>query len=414
MIYLQIGILVILLTFSAFFSGTETAFFSLNGLERESLRKNSKGKKQGFIQLLFTNPDQVLITILTGNMLVNVFATTFSDVVGAELVGKGSELFTILIMTPLLLIFGEMTPKNIAIRHSMSFAAFSSSPAGVIHRLLLPITFVLGKIRHVFLSKQHQNGDELGIKNSAVLSAIRMGYQSGKIQESELNLLESFFDFRLKTAKDVMIPRIETFGVDINSPLEELFVRPNIMKKSQRPYVIVYKGDIDNIIGYINRKELLTRKLSGQTERSGYHDHLKQVHMTPEKKPVMDLLAEMREIESEIAVVIDEYGGTAGIINYQIIVEYLFEDFFPASERSIIPIEKDTYLAPGSLETNSLNEYFGSALESESRTLGGFIIDQLGTFPENGYILTHQDYEFTVISIEKNRIKKVRIRRLEG
>lgn len=413
MIIVQSIILIILLIFSAFFSGSETAFFSLNGLERENLRKNSRGRIKKFIQLLFTNPDQVLVTILTGNMMVNVFATTLSDIVGAQLLGEGSEVISILIMTPLLLIFGEMTPKNIAIRHSLSFATFSAPRTDTINTLLKPITLVLGKIRHFFLSLYNHNGDAEGAKHSSMLSVIKMGYQTGKIQEAELNLLESFFDFRLKTAKDVMIPRIETFGVDIISPVEALLGQQGVMKKNQGPYVILYKGDIDNIVGYINQKELLTQTLSGAGKKIRYYDHLKKVHMTPEKKPIMDLLAEMREIESEIAVVLDEYGGTAGIINYQIIVEYLFEDFFPNPERTIVPGDNNSYLASGSLELEAANEFFGTTIESENRTLGGFIIDQLGAFPQKGYVFTYGEFEYTVLNIEKNRIKKVMIKRLQ-
>lgn len=412
MIFVQTGALLVLLLLSAFFSGTETAFFSLNSLERDSFRKGSPGSVRAFVQLLFSNPDNVLITILTGNMLVNVFATTLSDIIGARVVGEGSEIYSILVMTPLLLIVGEMTPKNIAIRHSLSFARFSTPFIEVVDRFLRPLTFVLGKIQRFFLYRLHDEEEDAGVKNTSVLSAIRMGYENGKIQEAELNLLESFFDFRHKVAKDVMIPRIETFGVDISSPLHELIGKPNVIKKSQQPYVVVYKGDIDNIVGYINRKELLTSMLSGENDRDNYPELIKPAHMVPEKKKIMDLLTEMREIDSELVVVIDEYGGTAGILNYQIIVEYLFEDFFPASERSIIPIDNDKYIVPGSLEIDSVNEFFDTDIQSDTQTLGGFILDHIGTFPENGYVFTHKNFELTVLNIEKNRIKKIQVRRL--
>ena len=175
-LWLRLTAFVILLVFSAFFSGTETAFFSLNSLEKESLRRRASGKGERVLSLLFTQPDELLVSILAGNMLVNVFASSISEALGARVFGEAAELASIGTMTVILLLVGEMTPKNVAIRHSQSFASFAAGILRIVHPVLKPIVTPLGAIRRLILSAYPQRGrnaDE--VRNSAVISAIRMG-----------------------------------------------------------------------------------------------------------------------------------------------------------------------------------------------------------------------------------------------
>lgn len=401
---IQIASLAVLLLLSAFFSGSETAFFSLNSLEKDALRRRSSGRKGRFVLLLFSQPDEILVTVLTGNMFVNIFASSIAEALGARFLKEAAELVSIVAMTLLLLIVGEMTPKNLAIRHSLRFARISATFLRVVHTGLRPISYPLGRLRHTVLSAFPKRGRDADVdQGSAVLSAIRMGYQSKTIEESELRLLERFFRFRQKTAADVMVPRVDLHPVDASISVGDLVERLGSGALGTDASLIpVFRHDVDHITGYVRRVDLIEHRLNPGSRRLS--DISMPIHAVPSSKHLRELMEEMGELGAEMSVVVDEYGGTEGVVSFPGLVAYLFEDFLPEHERAIEQTGAGRYRIAGHADVDEVAAALNVELTSPSRTIAGMILDQFGEFPEEGAEVSRAGFTFRVSGVTDRRI----------
>jgi len=410
----QIAILAVLLLLSAFFSGSETAFFSLNSLEKDSLRRRSSGRKGRFVHILFSQPDEILVTVLTGNMFVNIFAASIAEALGARFFKEAAEVISIVGMTLTLLIIGEMTPKNLAIRHSLRFAQISATFLRVFHTGLRPIAYPLGRMRHAVLSAIPRHGPDAGTdQGSAVLSAIRMGYQSKTIEESELRLLERFFRFRRKTAADVMVPRVDLHPVDASASvgnLIELLASGSL--GTDTSLIPVFRRDVDHISGYVRRVDLIEHRLNPGSRRLS--DISLPIHAVPASKHLRELMEEMGELGAEMSVVVDEYGGTEGVVSFPGLVAYLFEDFLPEHERAIEQTGAGTYRIAGQADVDEVAAALNVELTSPSRTIAGMILDQFGEFPEEGSEVSLAGYTFRVSGVSDHRVSWLDVEREES
>jgi len=410
-------LLILFLFLSAFFSGSETAFFSLNSLEREKLRSVSGKVKKRFIDLFFLSPDRVLITILTGNMIVNVFATdlftsTISEILGTKISGIDPELVSILFMTPLVLLFGEMIPKNVVVRHPLYFSKLSLIPLYFFNLVFTPITGILNKLRHKLLKRITENNikDE-SYNHSLISSAMKVGFKRGIINKYELDLLESYLEFRNKIAEDVMIPRTEILGVEVYKDIDEIF---HMITENDRylksPYMYVYEKDFDHLLGYIDIKDFLPYKY-GLKKKQPLKDHVKPFYSIPKSKKLKDLLVELRKENTEAALAIDEYGGTAGIVTFQIIIQDILDYFYSSEEDSIIKISDNRFSLPATVEIERLEDIFGVTFHTKSRTVSGLIIENLGEIPEKGRVVNISGLRFKVLKVDKTRILHVEVER---
>jgi putative hemolysin len=403
--------LVLFLFLSAFFSGSETAFFSLNSLEREKM-KPVQGKCKGkIVRLFFTSPDTLLVTILTGNMIVNIFATDFfaSTVTGyvvSQLPFIDPEVFSILVMIPLILLFGEMTPKNIAVRHPLAFARLSILPLYFFHLLFLPITGLLNIIRFKILKripvKKKQDDHP---RDSLISFAMKVGHERGFISKYELDVLESYLEFRNKSACDVMIPRTEISGIEASTPLNVLFdiIAQENSKILSGSFIYVYKQDYDHLTGYIDIRDLLPIKY-GIQKSVHVRKLIKPFYKIPDSKNLSDLTRELREKNHEVALVIDEYGGTAGIVTFQNIITDLLDYFYTSAKDMIEEISHGVYSLPGTVETGILEDLFHVHLPTEKRTVSGMIMEHLGEVPARGTQVTIEGILFTVCKPGKTKI----------
>lgn len=405
----QLILLAVLLAFSAFFSGSETAFFSLNHLEKEKLLKNSRGPNRKFISRILSSPAEILITILTGNMVVNHFFASTMDVVVGKYFGGHAGLYSILIGTLLVLIFGEMTPKNLAIRRSLPFFSFASPILLLIHRALTPVRILLTKIERGVISfvtsRLKPDADE---SRDLISSTFRIGLQKGIIHKSELSILESFLDFREKTAEDIMVPRTELQAVDITTSVKQLL--DAIDPETYSLLVPVYRDDVDHIAGYLNVRDLLPYRFELDQHKT-LSSLLKPVHPVPASKNLMELLREIMEIRCEMALILDEYGGTLGIVTYQTLVEnFLYFMYHPGEEFERIGEQR--FVFPGSYDLDRAAEVLDTTIIAESRTLSGFIIEKLEDIPEEGKELRVDDMVFVVRAVSLNKILEVEVRKL--
>ncbi len=409
----NILIFLVLLALSAFFSGTETAFFSLTEIEREKLK--SMGREKAFralMALIFSTPEKLLITILTGNMIVNIFASSLSETISKEIFQFKSDIYTIGGMTLILLVFGEMTPKNIAVRKSMNFAKFSGSILYYFYVILYPITFLLYEIKESFLSLF-----PVGIardkqkKISLVKSAVSIGYNEGVINDYESRLLETFISMRNEIAADVMLPRNMIVGIDIETPMVEILAgfkkRGEDEKYSLYP---VFRKDLDHIAGYVDVKDFIGFKLGFEREAQ-LHDLIRPVLPVPESKNIAELMKEMREKDTGMALIVDEYGGTAGIITSEHLIRKIFQYFYSRGEERIREYGRGTFLVRGNTPLEMFNEFFGLEVKGEGKTVAGLVLRIFDDIPEEGDRMDLDDLEIIVHRVKGHRIEEVIVRR---
>jgi putative hemolysin len=410
----QAILLLILLLFSAYFSGSETAFFSLSYFEQDTLKRTTHSpRRRRILKLILENPDGILITILTGNMLVNVAASSLAERLGRSLFPLSSELLSIAAMTLLLLLVGEMTPKNLAVRKPLSFARASSLPLYGFYRLLSPLRLLLQGLNQKIgslLKVQGPSREET--QRRIILSAVQIGFKEGILHPSELHMTESFFAFRNKSADDVMVPRAQVNGIEATTSVSRLLdAIGKAGRREQSSLIPVYAQDQDHFIGYLDVKDLLPYRLGGGRKVS-QQEILRPFISVPASKNCAQLLVEMRETRREMALVIDEYGGTAGIVTFQDLVEELLGYFYPEEEETVSKLGSDHYRVAGSLELDTLAELFGLSLPAESRTVAGLIMERLGEIPAAGRTLRIEGLELQVVKADRNRILAVEARRV--
>jgi CBS domain containing-hemolysin-like protein len=406
-----------LLLMSAFFSGTETAFFSLNLLEKHKLRRRFGAGLGNFVKDILENPEGILITILTGNMFVNLFFASLMDRVVERFIEQDSWLFSIAIGTVAVLIFGEMTPKNMAVRHSLPFFSFSARPIYVIHSLLSPIRRIIQILANRLVSfisgKISQEDVDTRI---LITSALQAGLKKGIIHSSELRILESFLDFREKPVREIMIPRTQIFGMDIEEGMERAvgdFISAG-EQSATAPFglIPVFRGDMDHITGYLDVQDLLPFNY-GLLDEKGLAGLVKPVIPVPEMKNILEILREMMKINRTMAVVIDEYGGTAGLVTFQHLIENVLSFFYPSSPDGYKKLADGVYLIPGQFDLEELQELLKVEFESESRTLAGLLTERIGEIPTRNSRITLSGILFIVRRVSRKRILQVEVRRAE-
>ncbi len=404
---IQLIILIVLLFLSAFFSGSETAIFSLSPLEKDKLKRKKGPGVRRFLELLSGRPDDILITVLIGNMIVNVFASALFDTVFFDHEkSAASTVLSISIMTLILLIVGEMTPKNMAVRSPLAFTRFSASPLFVIHKAVGPLRVVLNLIRKVFI----RNIPETQPDSEMITATIKIGLHEGIINQLEYSLFESYFDFNVIAAGDVMIPRTDIKGVDITTNARKLIrdIRAH-KKQTHHSYILVFRDNVDQPEGYIELKDLLFFQFHGKGEQM-LEKAVKPLHSVPESKKLNSLLREMKNLNCGMSLVVDEYGGTAGIITFQHLVENFLSYFYTTEKGAVEKTGDNTYEVPGTLELRSLNEALSLNIISHSRTVAGLLIEQLGEIPPEGSSLRIDGLTFTVLKRLKNRIQLIGIK----
>ena len=404
----QIIPLAVLLFFSAFFSGTESAIFSLSRLEQVSLRSKSTSYQNRILKNILSSPDEILITILTGNMIVNVLASGLAEAIGDKIFLDESDLISILIMTVVLLLFGEMTPKNLAVRHAPAFVRSTALPLFYIHACFLPLRWVLAWVNRL-VSTLFPHPAEAGAMERIVLSTVEIGFKEGILNRSEFELFESFLHFRTKNAGKIMIPRMQVEGFEITSRISSLLKTKKLGIGSILP---VYQEDIDHIEGYLDIKKLLPFRY-GLSYGEDLRQLMRPVLRVPVSKNCSDLLVEMKDTNTEMAVVIDEYGGTAGIITIDGLIIELFKFFYPDELHGVHRLEPGSYEVPGSLEIDQLASLIGLEIASASRTVAGLITESLENIPERGDRLVIEGVEYTVLEVDKNRVERVALKKLE-
>lgn len=407
---IQAVCLIILLLLSAFFSSAETAMTTVNQIRILSLAEQGDKRAVKLLKILDNKP-KMLSAVLVGNNLVNISASSLTTTLiislwGNAVVGIGTGILTLLI-----LIFGEITPKTLATINSEKLALSYAGIITLLMSILTPVIFLVNQLSFglMRLLRIDPNAKATPMTEQELRTLVDVGHEDGVIESEERQMINNVFDFGDSKAMDIMVPRIDITYVQADSTYDDVI---EIFKTTRFTRLPVIEDSTDSIIGILNMKELL---LIESKDTFSVRKTMREPFFTFEHKSTSSLLDEMRSKSINFAIVLDEYGATAGLITLENILEEIVGDISDEySERDEIEITElvpnREYLLSGSLKLADLNEAFGLHLESEDYdSIGGYIIehseDQL---PEVGeYIISENQIRFKVAEVDKNRITKV-------
>ncbi len=402
---MQLVALIILLMLSAFFSSAETSLTTVNRVRLKALAEEGNRQAKTALRVL-DQYGKMLSAVLIGNNIVNLSASALATTLAIRIhltVGIATAILTILI-----LVFGEIVPKNIGMTNAEKLALLYATLIAGLMKLFTPVIFVMDSLVKGIMKLLRVDSDKkIAMTENELRTYVEVGHEDGVIESEEREMIYNVFDFGDAVAKDVMIPRIDMVTVDKEATYEEVM---EVFKDCMYTRLPVFEEDKDNIIGLINIKDFILVEDKANFKIS---DILRQAYYTYEFKKTADLLVEMRQKCLNVAFVLNEYGGTAGMITLEDLLEEIvgeIRDEYDSDEEQLIQKMQDrTYLVEGGMKLSDINDELGTDLESEDYdSIGGLIIEHLDRVPEDGaQIVTDQGVRLQVQGVSQNRILKV-------
>jgi len=397
---------IILLSASAFFSSAETALMTSNKLRMRNLAENGD-KRAAKVLKVTENTDKMLSAILIGNNIVNLTASSISTaltlkIFGSKLVGIATGILTFLI-----LVFGEITPKNVASKNAENMALAYIGVISFLVTLLTPVIFIVNTVAKFVISIFNKNGDDNNAVTEEELRAmVEYSHEEGVIENEEKKMIVNVVDFGDTVAGDIMVPRVDMVMVDEKSSYEEIL---QVFREERYTRIPVYEETPDNVIGILNVKDFL---LIEDKENFVMKELLREPLYTYEYKKTSALMMDMRKTGANIVIVLDEYGITAGLITLEDMLEEIvgeIRDEFDADEdEGITKVSDLEYLIDGSTNLDDINDRIGLSLSSEEyESIGGLIMEKLGRLPVEGEIINFDNIVLTVKKMDHARIEKV-------
>lgn len=399
-------LLVILFLLSGFFSGSETAIFSLSKIERRRLSERHP-RLASRVLYHIEHPRRTLITILIGNLLVNTLAASIATLIAFEAWGAKGVGPAMIIFTLALILFGEITPKVLAVRKNETLALFSAVVLEFFARAFYPLRRVSRMVTDwilSFLVRERVDSSDL-MTEMELKALVKIGEEEGVLDSEERYMIQKIFELGERPVKAIMTPRIDLVALDIDDPPEKHLECIRKYHFSQMP---VYQGSKDHILGVISVQEFV---LSAHHQISPL---LRQPLFVPETKRIDDLLEEFRKKNHSFAVCVDEYGGTAGIVTQEDILEEIFGEFYDEYakvENPIRPLGHGEFLVEAKISLEDFNEFFSTHLKAqEATTLGGLILEKMGEVPEKGKGLQLSECDIRINDMMRQRIRTVIVR----
>ena len=410
-IIFQAVAIVILIALSFFFSSAETAMTTVNKIRIQSL--SEQGDKRAIIlEKVISDAPKMLSAVLIGNNIVNMSVSSLMTTLTIKVLGNAYVGIATGILTLLILIFGEITPKNMATIHAEKLSlAYARIIYGLMF-ILTPVVFIVNKITTGVLILFHvdPNAKTNAMTEHELRTLVNVGEKDGIIENEEKQMIYNVFDFGDSTAKDVMIPRIDMTFVDINCTYDELMA---IFSEDMHTRFPVYEDNTDNVIGIINMKDLL---IYPKEKPFAIRNILREPYFTYEYKATADLMIEMRKASVNLAIVLDEYGATAGLVTLEDLLEEIVGEIRDEYDENEVEDIKEIqlgreYAVQGSAKLDDINDALHIHLESEDYdSIGGYIIEQLDCLPKDGQSVTLESgIRLVVDRIDKNRIELVHI-----
>ena len=407
----QLIAIIILLCLSAFFSSSETALTTVNQIRMRTLADNGD-KRAARVLHVTGNPGKMLSVILIGNNIVNLSASSISTSLAIHLFGNTGAGIATGILTFLILIFGEVTPKTMATIKADSMSLTVAAPIGLLMKILTPVIFIINKLSLGLMFLLHVNIKDAQKKmtEEELRTIVDVSQENGVIEHEERDMIHNLFDFGDAEAKEIMVPRIDMTFVQADATYQEVL---DIFRQDMFTRLPVYEDSTDNVIGIINMKDFL---LQNDTPEFSVRNLLREPYFTYEHKNTADLFLEMRKSSISLAIVLDEYGVTAGLITLEDLLEEIvgeIRDEYDADEEDdITRISDREFYVLGSANLNDVSEALSLHFTSDDYdTIGGYCLGLLDHLPEkNEIILTDNNILLRIDRMEKNRIERIYIR----
>ena len=404
-----LSFLVFFILMSAFFSSAETALMTVSNISLRTLAQS--GRKNALILLkILDKKEKMLSAILIGNNIVNLSASALATSLSIKLWGDYAVGLATGVLTLLVLVFGEISPKTLASRYSEDLAMFYAKPIYALMFILTPLIFLVNIFAGavLFLFGANTRSSKEHITEEEIRTIVDVGHEEGILENEERKMINNVFDFGDTIVRDVMTPRIDMVAIDITADFDELI---SLYRQEQYTRIPVYEESTDNIVGIINVKDLL---LNDNKKDFKIKDILREPLFTYEHQSLAKLFMEMKKNFHNIVIVLDEYGTAAGLLTLEDILEEIFGDirdeYDRDEEESIKKLGEKEYLVDASMKLGDINEYFNIDLSSEDyESIGGLVLEKLGHLPEENEELEVSDIRIKVEKMAKNRIDTLRL-----
>lgn len=408
-VWIYIPVLLFMIALSSFFSSSETALTSVNQIRLRQSASDGDKKSMTVLKLL-ENPQDLISSILIGNNIVNIGSSAVATVFFTQLLGASGPLVATIVMTVLVLIFGEVLPKTVAQEQPEMVSRAVGKHIARIAFVLKPIVFLLSALTSFLKNLLFPQGSQSPtITEEEFKTLVEVGEEEGVLQSEERTYIDNVLDFSSATASDMMKPRTSVVALDVESTDEEIL---DLLRENRYSRVPVYEDSIDNIIGILYMKDVV--RLLAQGEKIHLKEILRDPYFIGESAVADRIFREMKSRNLSIAVVVDEYAGTSGIITMEDILEELvgnIDDEYDLDSRDVILLDKGVYLIDPELRIDEVNDHFHLNLTSErADSIGGFVIERLDRIPKQGDVVRYGDLIFTVNEMQGLKLTKLKIK----
>ncbi len=407
--WLTVFIIILLVMCSAFFSSTETAYSSANKIRLKNYADNGNKKAKKAYKIA-ENYDKALATLLVGNNIVNIAASALATILFVSFLGEANGTLTsTVILTVIVLIFGEVLPKNIAIENSERMCMDSANILYLLMVILTPITSILLKLNSFVkrIASKDEN-KEPTVTEDELKYIVESIEEQGVLEEQESDLVQSALEFDEKTVYDILTPRVDIIAININDKQENI---KKIIMTERYSRIPIYKDNIDNIIGILHTRDYLEQLL--KTDFPNLNQLIQPAHFIYRSKKLSSLLADFKHRRLHIAVVTDDYGGTLGIVTMEDLLEQLVGDIWDEDEEienKYKKIDDNKFEIIGDMSIVDMLDLISKDnkyIETDSKTVGGWVIEQIGDIPNKNDTFIYRELTITIDEVEDQRVNKV-------
>ena len=403
--------LIVLVCCSAFFSATETAFSSVNKIRLKNMANDGDKKAKKALDLA-EDYDKLLTTILVGNNLVNIMATALATVLFTSLYKEYGATVSTLVMTPVVLIFGEVTPKSVAKESPEKFAMAVAGLVKLLVVLLTPINFLFTLWKKMISSVFHLENDE-GMTQEELLTIVEEAQKDGDLEEHESDLITAAIEFNDLEVNEILTPRVDVVALDIETSMDEIEEAFRTNSFSRFP---IYEDTIDNVIGILHEKDFY---YAYYNDAEDVRAILKPIQYTSSHVKISELLRQLQSAKTHMAVVLDEYGGTAGIITMEDILEELVGEIYDEHDEVREywhQVDEKTYLVDGDCDLGEMFELFDMEDEDDEydvNTVSGWVIQNMNRIPHEGDVFVADNLFVTIMDADEKLVKSIKVQLMQ-
>ena len=400
----MIAALVILVILSAFFSATETAFTSLNRIRLKS-RADSGNKRAALTLRIAEDYDKLLSTNLIGNNIVNISASTVGTVLFTKLFLDYGPLVSTVVLTVVILVFGEISPKSMAKENAEAFAMFAAPIMRVLMTVLAPVNYLFAQWKKL-LSRIFRKSEEEGITEEELITMVDQAENEGGLDQHEGQLIRSAIEFNDLEVEEILTPRVDIVAAEDTATMDEIAA---IFAENGYSRLPIYHDTIDNIIGVIHEKDFHAARYHGQEDVSAI---VSNVLYTTGSTKISDLLRILQRAKAHMVIVVDEYGGTEGLCTLEDIVEELVGEIWDEHDEVIEEFKKQSdgsYLISCNANLTDLYDLFSTKGERDCTTVSGWVMEEIGRVPEEGDHFVYENLDVTVTRVDHRRVLEIRV-----